>query len=611
MPGERIGRFYEFLAVVAVKRAMLDAGLSSEVLWNPPKGDLMVKPDVSVSVEGTTKCIILVTRSGARRNWHQKFWRNVGEAVDLRGRLPECSVVSVSLGTELKEELVAAFGSLADASFFPNRATRRNLEEWAIPLVDALPNDDSVDEAWVRAQVLAAPGGISNVLQQLGRTVVESVGEPSETWAPLVTWLAGRSSLSTTAQEEWTQPGRYRRGLAKLLAVGRPVEVMAAIRETGTEGLFEIDMAYAAALRANGWGAEETITGCYIGDPDIKTVLSGWGTETTCQVLDAATSPEIAKIRADIESQALLDSTYEFVRDHVQDLRSADWVESQLVLSRTDPSMNGAIRSVPAGLSGVWMFRVLMSLCKFASGRKQGFGYEQFIAKVRDFRADASVPARLVSMGATEAQVFKAGTTDSYRRKLVDWVSGLRPAKLAAWQVRLAAEVFTVVLADYNEAQLRRAAGSLPDFIRRLTYEDRLAPYRYFEPLKERVEQVLESAGIDFDFVPRHDSLISDLAAGSRKAGTTPVIRVGRTLIHWKSAHDSHPPDKTKELCGRAFSLKHRLRGDHLVAVPEVERLVLCLDGDFKAEHVRHLARAGWDIVTSPGNLKCLPQLFD
>jgi len=333
--------------------------------------------------------------------------------------------------------------------------------------------------------------------------------------------------------------------------------------------------------------------------------------ETARQVLDAATSPEIAKIRADIESQALLDSTSEYIRDRVSDLRSAEWIESKLVLSRTDPSMNGALKSVPTGLSGVWMFRVLMGLCKLASGRKQGFGYEQFIAKVRDFRADENVRARLVSMGATEAQVFKAGTTDSYRRKLVDWVSGLRPAKLAAWQVRLAAEVFAVVLANYNEAQLRRAAGSLPDFVRRLTYEDRLAPYRYFEPLKERIEQVLESAEMDFEFVPRHDSLVSDLAAGSRKSGTTPVIRVGKTLIHWKSAHDSHPPDKTKELCGRAFSLKHRLRGDHLVAVPEVERLVLCLDGDFKAEHVRHLARAGWDIVTTPGNLKRLPQLLD
>jgi hypothetical protein len=50
----------------------------------------------------------LITRSGSRRKWELKFWRNVGEAVNVKTVFPDTRLVSINLGTELKEELVEA-----------------------------------------------------------------------------------------------------------------------------------------------------------------------------------------------------------------------------------------------------------------------------------------------------------------------------------------------------------------------------------------------------------------------------------------------------------------------------------------------------------------------
>jgi hypothetical protein len=123
------------------------------------------------------------------------------------------------------------------------------------------------------------------------------------------------------------------------------------------------------------------------------------------------------------------------------------------------------------------------------------------------------------------------------------------------------------------------------------------------------IERTLRKAKRDFEFLSRCPTLVSEGAAGAREPGTTPVIKVGGSLIHWKSAHGSaNTGHKTKELCGRAFALRHRLQGEDRIPVrlASVKRLCLVLDGDFAEEQVRHLFIAGWDLVLGPYDLNKL-----
>ena len=210
----------------------------------------------------------------------------------------------------------------------------------------------------------------------------------------------------------------------------------------------------------------------------------------------------------------------------------------------------------------------------------------------------------MLEQGGNVESIRRAGSTDSLRRKLVDWVSGLSEVSLAKWQIALVSVVLSKRIAALSSSSYSKACVAFASMVRRLTYEDRVAPYAYFEPLPELIRRALEGAGIDAEIIARQATLFSELSIAGRDVATCPVIVVGRTYIYWKSSHGGHTSDKTKELCGRGFALRHRIALDQTIIPFEgIEKAVLVLDGDFSASDVEHLVRAGWDIVVSSRQL--------
>ena len=128
MAGERLGLNYEAFLFHAVSVAARSS--RQPVQWNPNVPSLMVQPDLLVGTLDDPEVIVMITRSAARRGWDKKFWRNVGEIVDIRSRFPHAAVVSVALGTEVKEELVEVLGLLVDQNIFPKRELRESVEQW-------------------------------------------------------------------------------------------------------------------------------------------------------------------------------------------------------------------------------------------------------------------------------------------------------------------------------------------------------------------------------------------------------------------------------------------------------------------------------------------------
>jgi hypothetical protein len=221
------------------------------------------------------------------------------------------------------------------------------------------------------------------------------------------------------------------------------------------------------------------------------------------------------------------------------------------------------------------------------------------IGDLREIRNNRNELSYVNGLGISEAQLRRAGATDSLRRKLVDWVSGLRDTELAQWQISLVALVMARRLALITTAKFKVACRDLPDYIRRVTYEDRIAPYRFFDPVKIMIELALEKGKLEFSEHTRHKTLVSEASSSAHEIGTTGVIKVGSTLINWQSAHGAHCNDKTKELCGRGFCLRYRLaKGSRIPKkAAAIEKLYLVLDGDFSARNVDHLIVAGWSRV--------------
>jgi hypothetical protein len=597
MAGERLGKIYEAILFVSTKNALSSNYPLIPVIWNPPKNNLMVPPDICIGDPLSPQAIFLITRSGSRRNWEMKFWRTVGEIVDIRSSLPETKIINFSLGTEIKEELLEVLDLLVDINIFPNREIREQVEDWAKQVERGSPRDkDSLIE-YVENKLKTAPTVVKNLISSINDSIKNSLTSKNSSWSLVNDWLKNRRKLITQTEDLSETPTAIRRGLAKLLIFGEPQEVFNSINSK----LVVTDQ-LGKSLASFGW-ATKSLLGWRINDPEILNVVKLLDRDTILKILLRSTSEELHAMCADVASEDWIISVGKYLIANKNELSDVKQLTSLFIESLIDPNLNGQIDVLPPkGITGNWLFRILLTLIKLASGLKQGYGYEQLVGDIREIYKEKDSLTLVLEAGATDEQVLRAGTTDSLRRKLVDWASGLKKVSLAEWQILLISVVIAKRLESISSKEFEIACKELPNFLRRLTYEDRVAPYRFFEPLRSIIEIELEKANIEYQFNPRLETLVSEASFSMRNPGTTPVIQTKGTIIHWKSAHGSHTSDKTKELCGRAFCIRHRLNRTTKIPlqVSSIKKLILLIDGDFNLKEIEHLIIAGWDEVLRP-----------
>lgn len=603
MAGERAGRIYEALVVSALMRS--PKSRTGPIHWNPESPSLMVRPDLIIGELEKPSAIVLITRSGSRRDWHKKFWRNVGEVIDVRMVFPSAALVSINLGTEPKEELITALNAVVDVVVFPGRSQREHLEQWADSIEPSAPKDAHKLIEYVSAALGKADPEVRRIISVITQSIL-AARPLQQNWSAVTASQASRKEHARVTREGWSKPPSIRRGLAKLLVFGSPSTV---VSQVGPRGALSEPLG--RAMEEFGW-ASKSIAGWRASDPELAEVLSHFDRSVLQSVLETCISPELTSMCADVVRTEWLEETARFLKTRRADLSDAVRLQKLLSDSRTDVSVLRIRCAPPLQLAGSWLFRSLSAFLKAASGRKQGFGYEQLIGDIRAIGSRSNDLIRVLKCGATKEDIRRAGTTDSLRRKLVDWVSGLAGnVSLSDWQIALVALVLARRVAALDASAFHRGCETFVPMMRRLTYEDRIAPYAYFEPLPQMIESVLRQAGMTPSLVPRHATLFSNLPNSNREVATCPVLALGGARIYWKSSHGSHTSDKTKELCGRGFALRYR-RSESGVIKPfrDVTFSVLVLDGDFSGTDVEHLVRAGWDEVVSSRDVAKLPVLL-
>jgi hypothetical protein len=126
------------------------------------------------------------------------------------------------------------------------------------------------------------------------------------------------------------------------------------------------------------------------------------------------------------------------------------------------------------------------------------------------------------------------------------------------------------------------------------------AVWRLYEPLKELILLAVPSAtslSIQSCYAEAAGEDVREDSGGIQ------LLRVGSTLINWQSAHGSHTNDKKKELSGRAIGLRFTWSNGRFMRRPNVDKLILVLDGTWRHEDLKALLRAGWDEIFFPDEM--------
>jgi len=234
----------------------------------------------------------------------------------------------------------------------------------------------------------------------------------------------------------------------------------------------------------------------------------------------------------------------------------------------------------------VWLFELLLEIPKLIADDPTSYGYAQL---ERDCEKIKGMP--------------RAGDP-IYRTTIPGWVHRrtgvVVPTKILSG--------ITVVLARILSTVGVKGLPQLlsPEKLRGYSeniIEAKLCTYRGFEPLRLLIEDSVPGTNVE-----QIRSCFGEKAKLPGQATKTTVLRKHKTLINWQSAHASHTNDKKKELCGRAVALRYSwdVKAKKFIKRPNVEKLILLLDGTWKREDLLALARAGWDEIFYPDEMEKL-----
>ena len=322
---------------------------------------------------------------------------------------------------------------------------------------------------------------------------------------------------------------------------------------------------------------KKSLVGAKVADKEIEGALDLLGATACETVLQKA--PQSVSIWVNpLRDLGRVDAHVEFIQNHYDEVINPDSLEQLLVHCFNDP----------AGLSGVprdekvWIYEIMVSLLKAKSGKLQGYGLAQLAEDtgVPDFGAGGFVIPPFIQ-----------------REKM------LSSERLQALATGLAKR-FAQNVSHINIGELRT---KVEQWVIKENLEDRLIPYRNFEPLLWLLEAELTKQSKPYSPKVAYTGWVNEYAGTGKNSATTPFVKVGSTLIHWKSA-PLNPNDKTKELCARARSIRYQYSSSRKTFSRRsgVDQLALIVDGTWTDAHLTALAYSGWDIIVYPDEI---PQL--
>lgn len=602
MAGETKGKTYEAIVKIALDRLVAKGILKGSVFWNERPASMTIEPDFTIGPDKDHPThAFLVTHSGSAKNSDMKFWRNIGELVEAKVRLPQpARVYSIAFDSTIKEDLKALQAAAFDGQLLVSEATYGNaLLAWVDDAHGTLPKKgsekvDSIRDAMAGTSSLANP---KRWVHQLADDLEKLVGTRRADLDEL--WKAERArphGPAPTAKETF-----LRRGVGKLLLI----DDLSVVDKSGVISKMA-PKSELAMLKSLGLGVASLVGG-RITDPEVLWALRSLP-RAQLELLHATRkNPRMAEWIETIKSLSAIEPQLEFVVNYWSNLIQAKGLFAALKDCHSAPNAI-APTLIPASSRRVWLFHLLIEWVKECEGSRTSFGLGPLVEEIDHLASDTS-HRDTVKRILGRAPNWQAKR--SVELGLTDWHSTPSKQHFAFSDDDLArvADVLARRLAKCKKPSVADRDALVLGVIQTV-FEAKLLTYRNFKPFEVLLNAALSKASLQGTVQPAVRACFAEAAADAgveldpRSSGTT-VMRVKSSLINWQSVSDEGRDHKKKELCGRAPALRYQwdTAKKRFARRPWAQKMLLVVDGTWRQEDLDALTQAGWDGIYYPDEL--------
>lgn len=570
--GEAIGKACEAVVSLALR---LGGVSKSRVFWNARPAGMSITTDFAIGESADIPdAVILVTHSVSPMQSHKKFWRNIGELVELKTALSVVPrVINVVFGDARMEKLtsvtIACMDNAIDVLSLPNGAV---LLAELRALAGSLKGKSREDT--VESVEGALSSTASKVVLDLARQLKRTLSLRGDTHESLWSYVrSGRAAMAKTCE-----PTTVKRGVSKFLIFEKEDRRALFTAAKSRRSLTVAPPPLATELGFMGGLGNQRVT-----DQDMLSFARDWNWADLEFVAADSPMDEINQIAVTpLRAVANLTTYTNYIRQHRSKLVLSSGMEEALRACHADPC---SLTSLPIRVDTVWLLDYLFSLFKAHLGGHNEYGQSQLAEDIGD----------------------RSGISASGYRVFADWLNRRPKGVLSDELLRQISVALARRLSKIQDTEIAGTLESVREYYIRTFLNIKLLTYENLNPLESIVKRELRRLGIAYREQSRVASIWGELA-GESAATSSVVITENGTAFYSSSVTDAGRDHKRKELEGRGTGLRWAIVNGKVVPRSGISRLVLVIDGTWDATDVTFLGNAGWHEVVY---LHEIPALVD
>ena len=572
------GLLFETIAECAALIMTNDSPL--KVYRNVKPNGISIDPDVTIGSDPDRPlAVILCTASSSSHNSEIKSWRNLGEIQELKAlNTTPPSIINVYFISTIKAGLESLLNKIGVQTIHVEQKPYFSILNLWVQMHLKMSLKSKEQRLTILHESARTSPELYNAINLLASDIDQAIKNETHQLDSL--WSLqyhDKARRPVPPAEREGQPVRIRRGLGKLL-VADPVVRSIIYSHHLQNKLDSFDRRQIPDYLIELGFFEVRIGRVELTDIEITSTIDLLGAEKCEKLLGLA--PKSMELWIDpLRDIKRFDVHADFLNKHYEAITDPNGLRTLLNECYNNPADLSGVR----GDEKVWLFDILVTFIKVKSGKFQGFGLAQLEEDIKQIiKADKVEPTRFVIPSFVQ-------------RKLMP-----DPEYMSAIAVSLSKR-----FSEVSRSEIPRLKENLITWIKKEQLDDRIIPYRNFEPLKWLLEEELKEMNITFEERKPYGGWINDIANLTGTTATTPFLRARNILFHWKSSYGSHVNDKTKELAGRIRNVRYQYDASNSTFSYRqgIDTYVLIVDGDWKNKHLETLTQAGWDKIIYPDEI--------
>lgn len=569
MAGEVTGKLCEAATVLACRLGRL---ADADIHWGVRPTGMSITTDVLIGKDSDApSAVILVTHSISSMQSHKKFWRNIGELVEVKCHLKVAPLaISIVFGDAQMLRLALITTSCMDLTLRVADVTDGGTLMKELRLLSRLSKGlgkkDTLD---LLGDKLTATS--KTVLKSLGNQIKNCISARKSRLSAL--WALVRSSSRDTTRAPIKSS--LTRGSAKYLIFDRDTQKRLYEAAKARRALKDDAPGLATQLGFVG-GLQKR----FVADRDMVQFARDYSLDDLMYLNDSAPLEALQRIAIQPLQGIVNIPAY---TDYISRFHAVLSTRKGMLLAMTTCHMDPlSLCSLATPVQNVWLVDFIMSIAKARRGGHNTFGQSQL---------------------AEEAGV-DSGISSSGYRVFADWLNRREKGVVTDSVLGSVAEALANELALASPATIKELGVKIHEAYVRTYLEIKLLTYENYDPIGYLIRRELDRRGTDFIEESRLPSVFGEIGETTGATSSVLITSCG-DAYYWNAATDAGRDHKRKELEGRCVGIKwHRVpSGSIFKARASIKRMILVVDGVWEDTDFRFLYKSGWDVIIYPSEL--------